>query len=275
MRARDIALKIGCSEAELVASGAGLEWVREVERPLLENLLFGLARQSGWMWLLRNECAVLERDVGTLSLGAQNDLLRFSEEGFHCEVEAGRVHHCYFVASASGPARSVQLFDEAGCAILKLFWRDAARVEAVDAMLIPLSHLVDRDSLSIGPSHGMVRSDCSEDERSNPEVLTDPVDVRAYATLIDWAREQRVPLTLEAANTGARMRVTVVPDRVVAMREWFNILDAGFNLHLLESAVEQAWLHRAPSYRRCCFFNGEQQPVLSVSLGVEEPLPAL
>ena len=84
LRARDAAEKLCCTEAELIAAGCGVEWVWHLDASSLMKWLPLVAELPGWMWLLRNDAAVLEKDAVGTRLVSSNGQHRFEGKNNDC-----------------------------------------------------------------------------------------------------------------------------------------------------------------------------------------------
>jgi putative hemin transport protein len=233
MRTREAAMELGCGEADLVAAGIGSTAVWRLDGDRAKDWLGRVAEQAGWMWLVRNDWAVLEKDV--TGLRAAGETFGYTDEETEVGLDAGafRSGICLLTEPEQRLALSIQVFNARGEAVLKLYLKKKDRKEAVLSEL--KSHLreVGENRLSVpGAPVG------------SPEMETVPesewtVEASLHRDLIEAARDRKEALELSAANSGARMRVRWQPRTIRPMETWFNILDRGFNLHLREEGLRE------------------------------------
>lgn len=306
LRTRDAAELLGCTEADLVASGAGFDAVHALDSERLDRHLAALIARGRWMWLVRNDAAVLEMDADDLTVSATGGrlLLHGATLDLSLAVQGtARVFYTEALAEAKGPPRSLQIFDAAGTAVAKAYLRRLVRdglprmapgtgaseppdtraprygdiaLARLDAALLAACEPTGEAHGSPSIPHtqignGAVNHPDTANRRAYASLCTplratqgasdrpdtraqvvaaeshprpfscdpsgEPVDPRSYEALLEFARDHAEPVCLEAANRGARMQCLVVPKRLQIVRDWYNILDPGFNLHLRMSLI--------------------------------------
>jgi putative hemin transport protein len=73
------------------------------------------------------------------------------------------------------------------------------------------------------------------------------VEPAALRRMLEAASESQTPIMCFVGNPGC-IQIHTGPVRTLkVMGPWFNILDPGFNLHLREDAIQQAWVVRKPT----------------------------
>lgn len=231
LRARDAAEKLCCTEAELIAAGCGVEWVWHLDASSLMKWLPLVAELPGWMWLLRNDAAVLEKDAVGTRLVSSNGHHRFEGNGFCVELENSEIGYVFYASFSDRLPRVLQIFDHKGNAVLKLYLKNKGVAEKADATI----RLFKEDA----PEHLDVVEGFSAGDATD---LSDAreLPVGSYGDLIQWAADSGESIALTARNNGGEMRVFLVPERIKLMPDWFNILDRGFNLHLMEPLISRA-----------------------------------
>lgn len=279
-RQREAALKLGVSEAELVAALVGPQAVRL--HPDWQGLFAGLPGLGAVMALTRNEHAVIEK-VGAYA-GA-------SFHGGHVGTVLGAIDlriflkhwHVGFALVEKGPhgeRRSLQFFDRQGVAVHKVFQKEETDTAAFDALIAKFAAPEQDAPLALAsaepPAPG--RADAEIDaatlrgdwaalqdthdfidllkkhgaERTQALHLAGPewamrVEDLAHRRLAQSASESGLPIMVFVGNKGMIEIHTGPVKRLVQLESWFNVLDPGFNLHLDESGIAETWLVRKPT----------------------------
>lgn len=83
--------------------------------------------------------------------------------------------------------------------------------------------------------------------RYAPEGSVTEVRADSAFDLFHSAQSQALPIMIFVGNRGCVQIHTGPINRIVRMKEWLNILDPDFNLHLLEGNIHSAWVVRRPS----------------------------
>ncbi|MFO7725915.1 MAG: ChuX/HutX family heme-like substrate-binding protein [Oceanipulchritudo sp.] len=238
LRSRETAAVLGCSEAALVATGRGSRRVRRLE-PGRTGMWLPLAAAEGrWMWLVRNDWAVLEKDVKELAW--KGGELCFGDAATEVGLDPATVGKGLVLLTEPerGLPVSVQIFNACGEAVLKLYLRDHGAREAVLAKLEPFALEVEDAFRTC--AEGTLGTKGGHPVRENETRIAGSL----HRELIQFGCEEPLPLTLTVENSGARMRVTVKPKNLKPMETWFNILDRGFNLHLREAGLASTRVSR-------------------------------
>lgn len=265
-RTREMAAALGCTEAELVASGAGSEEVRFLPVERAEEWLRAAAGVGRSMWLLRNEATVLEADTTLSDIRRDVDHLELEGPGLSIRLRAGQCRFAFFIKTEQGPPRSLQIFDPRGGAVLKLYLKNKNRIQSFDTALAP--HFLSERPEALEIANGEPSGFFGETSSAGG----DPLEPAAVRSLLEEASRREETVVLSAANPGGRMTADHRPSRLVPMEDWFNILDPGFNLHLRESLLTRALLQRRESGVRCRFFRECGEPVLELELPFQPDL---
>jgi len=272
-RIRDAAQAMSVSEAELVAAGCGGDATRL--RGPFPAIVNGLRSVGEVMALTRHQHAVHEV-TGTytpvkgsphvgLVIGGPIDLRLFW----------GQWAHAYSVTTERH--ESIQFFDAQGDAIHKVYrtadtdaaaWASlrAAHADpgAEQPVVLPApspaadNDSVDRDTFlsdwaALQDTHeffGMLRRHGVS--RSQALTLAEGrfahrLPSNAASRLLTAAAGRAVPIMVFVGNRGCIQIFSGTVSRIVPTGSWINVLDPGFNLHLRESGVTQAWLVRKPT----------------------------
>jgi putative hemin transport protein len=276
LRIRDIATRLGVSEAKLVATELDDNSFQLHSDP--RPILVGLPSVGEVMCLCRNDAVVHERygifenvrvhgQVG-LVLGKDIDLRLFFNEwayAFYLTQEL-----------ASGTRESFQFFDAAGNAALKIYATDNTQLDNFRA-LARGHHIVEN---SIAPSPYPVQK--SEPQKVDIETLrqawsnmrdthefhgllqdmkldrlaalqqvgrdyAEQLPLDCISKMLIGAAEQQVPI-MAFVNNRACIQIHSGPiSQIKNMGKWLNILDPHFNLHLDTEQLTSTWCVSKPS----------------------------
>ncbi|MCZ8133376.1 MAG: hypothetical protein O9284_19100 [Steroidobacteraceae bacterium] len=284
LRHREAAHALGVSEGAAVAAAVGSD--REFRAVRLAGpwptVLEGVPTVGTVMALTRNDSAVHEKSgryaemshdglVG-LAVGREIDLRIFY----------GRWAHGYAVAEdgPKGTQRSLQFYDASGRALHKVFAREATDLAAWETLVRGSAHpdqnaggrfappspgpapkpdaeidvaafregwLALRDTHEFFPllrRHGLARTQAL---RLAPDGHARRVPAETPRRLLESAARTGVSIMCFVGNPGIIQIHTGPVHRVEPMGPWLNVLDPGFNLHLREDRVAQAWHVRKPT----------------------------
>jgi putative hemin transport protein len=266
LRARDAALRLGVTEAALVACGA--TGAVTPLRPDWAALIGALPRAGRVMALTRNEHAVHERHGTYIDVSAGPGHILVLGPDIDLRLFPGRWAHAY---ALGGERPCIQVFDRDGTAAHKVYateetdrdgWaailRDLAvdtappppeapaapMTEAereVDAAALRQAWLGLRDTHDFFPMLRKHRATRRQAFRLAGEDLALPLDPRAGAEALTLAAASEVPVMVFVGNRAAIQIHTGPVRRLRATPGWFNVLDPDFNLHLREAGVAAAW----------------------------------
>lgn len=280
-RIRDAANALGVAEAQLLALGCGNGVTRLAGD--WRELLLSFAELGPIMALTRNEHAVHEKKgiyqsvsfEGMMGLALDKNIdlrffMRHWEKGFACEEETVR-----------GKRYNFQFFDSHGDALHKVYLEDGSNVD-VFIQLVAKWRSEDQ-----GKEEGIEPRSPQEPERPDAEVdmtalrqswegMTDThqfvtllkdnnvsrlqalrligedfayqVDREtAHRVVLQQAAETKTPIMVFVGSPGCVQIHTGEVHRLLATDTWYNILDPGFNLHLREQGIAEAWVVKKPT----------------------------
>lgn len=275
LRARDAASKLGVSEAELIAATVGTTAVRLNDQ--WTDIFIEMKKLGKVMALTRNEACVLEHkgnfqkidiqgqaafQVATV-IGPIEQRVFFSAwaYGFACEVENPR-----------GTMHSLQFFDKAGDAILKVFLQEKSDKAAYDALVEQFkaedqsttieteafdkpeyAKEIDVDSfksdwVTMKDTHdffGMLRKYKLHREHALELIgkpWAYPISKENVQTVLEKAATDKLPIMIFAGNKGNIQIHQGKVKTIRKMNQWLNVLDPEFNMHLNEELVARAWV---------------------------------
>lgn len=286
IRDRDLADKLGISEAQLVAAFTGSHEAQSVTRIAHhpDEVMPRLGALGEVMALTRNVSCVHER-VGTfldyrsgahasMVLGPDIDTRifpKFWAFGFAVETE-----------TAKGTRRSLQFFDAAGDALQKVYLRESSNLDAW-APLVDVLRIEDQgDTIEVAPRAPTEGAKVNEDMR---DVLLDEwarmTDTHQFNRLASklgmnrlgayrlvsgekWVRPVAagaIEPFLKAVSAAGQKVVLFVGNRgniqihwgkletIKPMGPWLNVLDPQFNLHLRGDHVAEVYVVEKPTKR--------------------------
>ena len=282
MRIRDIAKKLGVSEVEVLVLGCG-EHVTRL-RPEFSEILLGVEALGYVMALSRNDDAVHERKGvylngdfssphASMFVGADIDLriffrtwssafavaetnkdkTRFSLQFFNNRGEA--VHKIYME-----PTSNIEKYHEL---VARFKNEDQSKIQEVDSSVKPQEvelpdSEIDQEAFqtdwkNLKDTHdffGMMRKykvTRTQALRLAPSDLAESLDNDGLRKILNLAVDKNVNIMVFVGNDGMIQIHTGEIANVVDFKEWINILDPKFNLHLRENAITQTWIVRKPT----------------------------
>lgn len=283
LRARDLARKLGLSEAELVAARCGQNGEEKATRLAgrWQDLVQALPALGRVMVLTRNEHCVHEKH------GRFDKISLFGNQGLVLDHDIdlrlffAHWHHGFGVSERvrSGLRHSLQIFDRDGTAVHKIYATaetDAAAWQALvetftgedqsaELGVLPKAEPVLSPDALIDVASLQARWDAMQDVHEFFPMLRDlgvgrvqafrlagatyaqPLPLRAFRRCLEMAAAAELPIMVFAGSPGV---VQIHTGPVHQLREsgpWFNVLDPGFNLHLHEPGIASAWLVRKPT----------------------------
>ncbi len=282
LRARDAAQRLSVSEAELTASRLGVDTVRL--RPDWANLLPSLGELGYIMALTRNEHCVHERKgyYREVSVMANGQMGLVVSADIDLRLFMGGWTSVFAVAEETprGTQRSVQIFDQQGTAVHKVFLTDDSELAAWEPLVERFRADEQSDELDLRPQPEPVQAkpDAEIDVASLREGWAALKDTHHFFALLkkhgaertqalrlagaQWAEQldtAELPRLMEEAGArevpimvfvGNRHCIQIHSGTVSNLKwldTWFNVLDPEFNLHLQTAGVTELWRVRKPS----------------------------
>ncbi|MFD2237466.1 hemin-degrading factor [Aureimonas populi] len=275
-RPRDLARDLGLSEAELLARHDGPEVVRL--RPDMAALVEALPALGEVMSLTRNEAAVHEKvgQFGAITISGQMGLVLNPPLDLRLFLKHWVHAFAVEIPDEKGPRRSVQVFDASGEAAIKVHLRPASDAAAFEALRTRFADPAP-EPLAVAPYPAEAPQGTPDTEAFRrdfaamkdvheffPLLRRHGLDRRGSLTVMGDEHARALgPATatklLEAAAAGGLPIMCFVGSRgciqihtgpvktVKAMGPWINVLDPGFDLHLREDLVAEAFAVRKPT----------------------------
>lgn len=280
-RERDLAAKLGITEAQLVAADCGAGATRIDAHP---DSVIGAALKLGEvMALTRNDACVHEK-VGVydnyhpgphaaMTLTEDIDLRMFPKHW----------QHAFMVEKPgeAGPRRSLQVFDAAGDAVHKIFLRDASNHDAWEGIKTELAlenqspeqqveprepkeapksdpakaDILRKEWARLTDTHQFLRL-CSKLKMNRLgayRIAGEPharlVDPGSVDMALQKLAEDGTEVMIFTGNRGCIQIHTGPVKTLKAMGPWQNVLDPGFNLHLRLDHIAEVWAVDKPTQR--------------------------
>ncbi|MCC9621059.1 hemin-degrading factor [Thalassospira sp. MA62] len=276
----DIAAELGLTEGELVAAGVGENVVRldtdwEAFIPRLEEL-------GEVKILTRNPSAVHEKigTFGNVTINADMGLVL--NHDVDLRLFLGRWGHAFALEThnaRAGRRRSIQIFDNDGTAIHKIFLTENSNADAYDQLvsefkvsdqskgievLPPLPEPVTRSDDDVDVAnlqihwrkmtdvhqfHGMLKDfnvSRHQGMRLVGEEFAERLTPEAFKQLLEQASERSTSIMVFIGNAGAIQIHTGPVKNIREMGDWINVMDPRFTLHARMDQIAEAWLVRKP-----------------------------
>lgn len=277
LRVRDAADALGVPEAAIVAGLAGAQRLR----PDWHALLSALAQAGEVMALTRNAHCVHEKHGTYPEPELHGRVGLVAGEEIDLRLFFTRWHHAWFVPEGNpgSPRGSIQVFDQYGTAVHKVFATAATPPGALDGLAgrladpdqgmpdfaapqaaptDPADTAIDQaglrsDWLALTDTHDFIRLQHrykvgrAQAFRLAGEDLARRIGVEAPMQALRAAATGELPIMVFVPNPGC-IQIHSGPVRRVEPRgSWFNVLDPRFNLHLDTNGIAHAWLVRKPT----------------------------
>lgn len=288
IRIREAAQDLGVSEAELLATTVG-DYTTRLEGDWTE-LLSRLKTLGRVMSLTRNDSCVLEHKgpfqridiMGKLPnamatvIGPIESRVFFKAWTFGFAVKQ---------QTPNGLQQSIQIFDEAGAAITKIFLQEEKNgkagsnqqafnelirdfTAADQSQIIKTSKVQDPETKSIADvDQSALLADWStmkdthdffgmlmkhKVNRLDAVVLakdrfSNRIPADSLRTILDRASVEKLPIMIFAGNRGNLQIHQGKVQTIRVMDQWLNVLDPDFNMHLREDHVDTVWVVKKPT----------------------------
>ena len=280
LRARDAAARLGVSEAELLAARCG-EGVRRLDGPWQE-LLKEMPKLGTVMVLTRNESAVHEKVGRFDKVSTFQSMGLVLNHEVDLRLFFNRWHFGFAVTEAAhGAARhSLQFFDLDGTAVHKIYLREESDAEAYEAVVAKHRHPDQAPRIQVvaaAPAPADRPDEAIEREalRQRWQALQDVHDFRdmlielgvgrlqafrlvgedhawrvgcgSFRQALEQAAATALPIMIFVGSPGVVQIHTGPVAKLKEVGPWFNVLDPGFNLHLRDGDIAEAWVVRKPT----------------------------
>ena len=281
LRPREAAAQLGVSEAELTASRLGIDARRL--RPDWAELLPALGELGRVMVLTRNEACVHERKgvYREVSVSAFGQMGLVVSADIDLRLFLGGWASVFAVAeeTAKGTQRSVQVFDQQGIAVHKVYLTEHSELDAWQPLIERFAgeqsaelQLLPAPPAPLRKADAEINSQALRDgwaklqdthhfyallkkhEVARTQALrlagkqwAQPLATSELTVLMEQAAAREVPIMVFVGNRHCIQIHTGPVRNLCWMDSWFNVLDPDFNLHLQTQGVVELWRVRKPS----------------------------
>ena len=288
LRIRDCAKKLGVSEAELLATTVGDYSVR-LEGDWTE-LLKRLPELGRVMSLTRNDSCVLEhkgpfQKIDVMGAGARAMATVIGPIESRVFFAAWKFGFAVRQQTPRGVQQSIQIFDEAGTAVMKVFLQGpngnkaGSDQEAYDKLVADfrstdqpqnitvvavgdaptkLKNEVDANALiedwgNMKDTHdfyGMLRK--HQVNRLDALYLAGEqyayqLDKSSITKMLESASAEKLPIMVFVGNRGNIQIHQGKVQTIRLMEDWINVLDPDFNMHLKGNDIDTVWVVKKPT----------------------------
>lgn len=282
VRIRDAAEMLGVSEGELLATSVGESVIRL--KPEFKELMHELHTLGYVMALTRNNEIVHERK-GVYE-NAQTELPHGMALFVNPDIDLRIFSKCWhfgFAATVENPKgtmRSIQIFDQDGTAVHKIYLTDKSDLNAYEKLVEKFiaedqsttfegtpktpkpadqpDSAIDvegfrnawaemKDTHDFFPMMGKFRVGRKQALRLADEKFSREVPADSFKWLLEEARDRKVPIMVFVGNDGIIQIHTGEVENVLEARGWFNVMDEKFNLHINQDEVGSAFVVRKPT----------------------------
>ena len=280
IRIRNAADDLGVSEAELVATGVGETAIRLKKN--WGDMIQKFGKLGEIMCITRNDDAVHEKVGKFACISVNPGSALVLNRDIDLRIFFGNWHFGFAVTEETkrGTRRSLQFFDLSGSSVHKVYMREESDHDAFDQLVeeytaddqyevietappapIPpeaadsdidaeglrkhwLALQDTHDFFSLLRDFGVARTQAL---RLAGEDLAFKVSNTAFKYALEKASDTGLSIMVFVGNKGCIQIHTGPIKRVVEMHGWLNILDPGFDLHVREDQIDQAWVVRKPT----------------------------
>ncbi len=283
LRIRNAAVELGVSEVELLATKCGDEVTRL--RPDFKALLGELESLGFANGITRNDSVVHERKGIYLNYSWSPHAALFVGEDIDLRFFPSSWRSVFAVTEGEGSKSrsSVQIFDNFGTAVHKIYLTDKSDITAFDAIIEKYRDENQESSQEVEAFH--VKPHPKETRETTPDYHTfqkewiNLKDTHHFFGLINKYNLHRIealenapsthfaekigndglrkvlleasrvelPIMVFVGNRGAIGIHTGLVKKIVDHNEWLNVLDPDFNLHVRENDIAQTWIVRKPT----------------------------
>jgi putative hemin transport protein len=288
IRIREAAQELGVSEAELLATTVG-EYSTRLEGDWTE-LLSRLKTFGRVMSLTRNDSCVLEHKgpfqridiMGKLPNAMATVIGPIESRVF---FKAWTFGFAVMQQTPNGLQQSIQIFDEAGTAITKIFLQEekngktGSNQQAFDELVKDFTSTYQSQNLKTSKVQDAESKPLSEVDQSGlladwsalkdthdfygmlmkhkvnrldavvlaKDKFSHRIPADSLRTILERASEEKLPIMIFVGNRGNLQIHQGKVQTIHVMEQWLNVLDPDFNMHLREDHVETVWVVKKPT----------------------------
>lgn len=301
IRIRNAAAQLGVSEVELLATACG-ESVTRLDVKDWNEFLTRLEPLGRVMALTRNDQFVHERKgvYQNPETGLPHNMALFVNPDIDLRIFLGPWTSAFSVVEETprGRRESLQIFDEHGTAIHKIYLLEESNREAFEK-ITEMYRSADQSphQTVLPPAEKTPEKPDSEIDVENfrrawaelkdthdffpmlkkfgvsrlqalrlaDAEMAYEVKTNALRAILQKAAERQLPIMVFVGNRGIIQIHTGTVEKVFEHGEWFNVMDEAFNLHAKESELARAFVVKKPTTEGIVtsveFFNNEGEDV--------------
>jgi putative hemin transport protein len=281
LRERDLAEKLGISEARLLEAHLGHGVTRIDATP---DRVIAAAESLGEVLALTRTPSVVHERTGTYAnfRPGEHAAMVLAEE-IDLRIFPAHWVHAFAVEKPGkdGPARSLQIFDAAGDAVHKIHLRSTSDQSCWPSLVADLKQEDQSDATGFKPRKpaeaaraNAERVDVLRDEwrkltdshqflrltrklkmnrlgayRIAGAPLAEELAPDCVPALLEAVAAQSVPVMIFVGNHGCIQIHSGRIEKIVTMGPWFNVMDPRFNLHLRADHIAEVWAVEKPTQR--------------------------
>ena len=281
MRSREIANRLGISEAELLASSCdGFKVIRLKND--WEGIFQRLHNLGALMALTRNNAAVHEKYGIYQNISFRGHAGLVLDDQIDLRVLHKRWAFCFAVSveKARSTLHSLQFFNKSGTAVHKIYLKDHSNLELfrklannfksanqsatvavddsvkqngyaeiehieTDAFLDEWSAL--RDTHDFFPLLRKFKLRRTDALKIAKEKYSWKISNNSTLQMLKMASKDQVPIMVFVRNSGMIQIHTGPVHTIKVIADWINILDPEFNLHLRSDLIDSSWIVEKPT----------------------------
>jgi len=240
LRIRDIAHKLGVSEAELLSTQIDNQNIKYLKILNYKSFFKNLFQSKKVMLLIRSDFIVHEKVVNCDELKYEKDLISFKnkENNDLTFFNTKDIINVFFENKLhqNKPLLSFQFFDGNGDAILKIF------LKSKDYGIfneIAKKHIEDYDfNLQKNKQNKAIQNNVTFEKKYNKNkckiVKTDHLILRY---ILENISKLKIPIQLHAFGNSSKQYHFGLAKNIMDFGPWINVIDKKFNIHAMESKL--------------------------------------
>ncbi|MBE0379882.1 hemin-degrading factor [Pseudoalteromonas prydzensis] len=284
IRAVDAAVKLQTTEAQLIAAQVG-EGVTQLDVTQLEGILKGLKKLQHVMALTRNAQVVSEisgcyEKIYCHERNGVKTAISINPTGIDLRLFLSK-WHSVFAVQTHPKYSSIQFFDKYGVAVHKVFTTEHSDIEAYQQLVNQYKAQEQSAELTVLAPEAILNEDKPindidiqgfrqgwqnlQDVHHFPALLTQfalsrtqglevageqwaqEVSPMCLTSVFETVKQQQSEIMIFVNNHAAVQIYTGRLDNLKQVGQWFNILDNGFNLHILVNQFSRAFVVKKPT----------------------------
>ncbi|MEP3918834.1 ChuX/HutX family heme-like substrate-binding protein [Ascidiaceihabitans sp.] len=281
MRERDVATKLGISEAQLIAAYVGITATQIISHP--DQVMHAATTLGEVMALTRNASCVHEKVGIYENYHTGQHAAMVLTEDIDLRIFPSHWRHAFMVEKETddGVRRSLQVFDGAGDAVHKIFMRDDANLDQWNEAKRQIALPDQTQTIDVSPRTPTEPAKTNDAKlgilRKEWSAMTDthqfmrltsklkmnrlgayriagapfvrPLAPSAVDQMLRAVQSSGIEIMLFVGNRGCIQIHTGPLETLKQMGPWQNVLDQRFNLHLRLDHATEVWAVEKPTQR--------------------------